>query len=88
MTDTLTVICNASPDAGWPTLRDFFARTQQKLVVGMYDFTSAHVLAGLENALSGGGGARNLSLVLDHPTRFCRCVLDTSGGQRTLSLFA
>jgi hypothetical protein len=69
VTDTLTVICNASPDAGWPTLRDFFARTQQKLVVGMYDFTSAHVLAGLENALSGGGGARNLSLVLDHPTR-------------------
>src|SRR3984893_16326672 len=69
VTDTLTVICNASPDAGWPTLRDFFAPTQQKLVVGMYDFTSAHVLAGPENALSGGGGARNLSLVLDHPTR-------------------
>src|SRR5215470_8874127 len=35
VTDTLTVICNASPDAGWPTLRDFFARTQQKLVVGL-----------------------------------------------------
>jgi hypothetical protein len=69
VTDTLTVICNASPDAGWPTLRDFFARTRQKLVAGMYDFTSVHVLAGLENALSGGGGARNLSLVLDHPTR-------------------
>ena len=69
VTDTLTVICNASPDAGWPKLRDFFARTQQKLVVGLYDFTSAHILAGLETALSNGGGARNLSLVLDHPTR-------------------
>jgi len=69
VTDTLTIICNTSPDAGWPTLRDFFARTQQKLVVGIYDFTSAHVLAGLENALLGGGSARNLSLVLDHPTR-------------------
>ena len=69
VTDTLTVICNASPDAGWPTLRDFFGRIQQKLVVGMYDFTSAHILSGLESALAGGAGARNLSLVLDHPTR-------------------
>lgn len=68
LTDTLTVICNASPDAGWPTLRDFFGRIRQKLVVGMYDFTSAHILAGLEDALAG-GGARDLSLVLDHPTR-------------------
>jgi len=69
MTETLTVICAASPDAGWPLLRDFFGRIQQKLVVGMYDFTSAHVLAGLESALSGGTGTRDLSLVLDHPTR-------------------
>ena len=69
MTETLSVICAASPDAGWPVLRDFFGRIQQKLVVGMYDFTSAHVLAGLDSALSGGAGARDLSLVLDHPTR-------------------
>ena len=54
---------------GWPVLRDFFGRIQQKLVVGMIDSTSAHVLAGLDSALSGGAGARDLSLVLDHPTR-------------------
>jgi hypothetical protein len=69
VTDTVTVICNASPDAGWPTLRDFFGRTRQKLVVGMYDFTSAHILVGLETALAEGGGRRDLSLVLDHPAR-------------------
>jgi len=65
---SLTVICVASPDAGWPALRDFFGRVQQKLVVGMYDFTSAHVLAGLEAALTP-VGPHTLSLVLDHPTR-------------------
>jgi hypothetical protein len=44
---TLSMICSASPDAGWPVLRDFFARIEQKLTVGMYDFTSAHILLGL-----------------------------------------
>jgi hypothetical protein len=67
ITDTFTIICNASPDAGWPTLKDFFGRIEKTLAVGIYDFTSAHVLAGLESALEGGG--KELSLVLDHPTR-------------------
>jgi hypothetical protein len=35
----------------------------------MYDFTSAHILSALEHALTGGGSARPLSLVLDHPAR-------------------
>ena len=69
ITDRLSVICHASPDAGWPTLKAFFERTQQKLTVGIYDFTSAHILSGLENALTSGGNTRALSLVLDHPTR-------------------
>ena len=43
---TLSVICCASPDAGWPVLRDFLGRMQQKLTVGMYDCTSAHILSG------------------------------------------
>lgn len=67
---TFSVICSASPDAGWPVLRDFLGRIQQKLTVGMYDFTSAHILSGLEQALTGAGGNRRaLSLVLDHPAR-------------------
>ncbi len=69
ITATLSVICSASPDAGWPVLRDFFGRIQQKLTVRMYDFTSAHILSGLETALSAGGNGRPLSLVLDHPAR-------------------
>jgi hypothetical protein len=69
LTDTFTVICHASPDAGFPMLKEFLGRTQQKLSVGIYDFTSAHVLASLEAALTTAGGPRALSLVLDHPTR-------------------
>jgi len=69
ITDTFTVICHASPDAGWPTLLDFFGRIEQKLTVGIYDFTSAHILNGLKGALAGQENARDLSLVLDHPVR-------------------
>jgi hypothetical protein len=69
LTDTFTVICHVSPDAGWPTLKQFLQRTQQKLSIGIYDVTSAHVLVGLETALQGPTGALPLSLVLDHPTR-------------------
>jgi hypothetical protein len=69
VTDTVTLICHASPDAGWPTLSAFLGRVEQKLSVAMYDFTSAHILAALDNALAGGGAGRALSLVLDHPTR-------------------
>jgi PLD-like domain len=66
---SLSVICCASPDAGWPVLRDFLGRIQQKLTVGMYDLTSAHILSGLERALKAGGNPRALSLVLDHPAK-------------------
>jgi hypothetical protein len=65
VTDTVTLICHASPDAGWPVLSTFLGRVEQKLSVGIYDFTSAHVLAAVDTALAG----RQLSLVLDHPTR-------------------
>lgn len=65
VTDTVTLICHASPDAGWPVLSAFLGRVEQKLSVGIYDFTSAHVLGAIDTALT----SRTLSLVLDHPTR-------------------
>jgi len=33
-----------SPDAGWPNLRDFLGATEERLVVGMYDFGAKHIL--------------------------------------------
>jgi hypothetical protein len=59
----VSVTCHASPDAGWPTLKAFLGATEQQLTVGLYDFTSAHVLAGVEQALAG----KQLDMVLDHP---------------------
>ena len=63
--DDFTIICHASPDAGWPTLSAFLAQTTERLVVGLYDFTSAHVLDAVKTDLSG----KQLDLVLDHPPR-------------------
>jgi hypothetical protein len=62
---TFKVTCHASPDAGWPTLSAFLAGTESRLTVGLYDFTSAHVLKRVESALKG----KRLDLVLDHPGR-------------------
>src|SRR5205814_7142782 len=52
-----------SPDAGWPTLKAFLDGTAGTLTVGMYDFTSAHILETIESALK----TKKLKLVLDHP---------------------
>jgi hypothetical protein len=63
--DQMTITCHASPDAGWPTLAPFLKGTRETLTVGMYDFTSAHVLDAVTAALK--GRKKHLSLVLDHP---------------------
>jgi phosphatidylserine/phosphatidylglycerophosphate/cardiolipin synthase-like enzyme len=55
----------ASPDAGWPVLRDFLTATQNTLTVGLYDFTSAHVLRTFETAAAG----KRVTFVLDHPAK-------------------
>jgi len=62
--DVFTVTCHASPDAGWPQLKSFFAGVRSRLTVGMYDFTSAHILEALQSSL---GPDKSLNLVLDHP---------------------
>jgi hypothetical protein len=58
--------CHASPDAGWPTLRAFLAGTGATLTVGMYDFTSKHILDEVNSDLL---GKRALEMVLDNPAK-------------------
>ncbi len=65
--DQMTLTCHASPDAGWPTLGPFLAATETSLTVGMYDFTSGHILEAVQAALKGKN--KELKLVLDHPPR-------------------
>jgi hypothetical protein len=60
----MTITCHASPDAGWPELQGFLAGTKDKLTVGLYDFTSAHILDAFVQSMR---GSKRLSMVLDHP---------------------
>jgi hypothetical protein len=64
ITDEFTITCHVSPDAGWLQLGPFLAGTRNRLTVGMYDFTSAHILQGLQGAMD---GRQTLNMVLDHP---------------------
>jgi phosphatidylserine/phosphatidylglycerophosphate/cardiolipin synthase-like enzyme len=63
VTATVTVQCFASPDQGWPHLEAFLNATRHTLTVGMYDFTSKHILDTANQALAG----KHVNLVLDHP---------------------
>ncbi|WP_114814488.1 phospholipase D-like domain-containing protein [Paraburkholderia kururiensis] len=66
VTAPVTLVLHASPDAGWAQLSNFLAGVRENLVVGMYDFTSAHVLTAVEAALAGG---KTMTLTLDHPAK-------------------
>ena len=55
----------ASPDAGWPALKEFLAAVTESLTIGLYDFTSAHILDWISTQLPG----KKVRLVLDHPAR-------------------
>ena len=66
ITDTFTITCHVSPDAGWLELEPFLSGVKTRLTVGMYDFTSAHILATVTKSLT---SKQTLSLVLDHPPK-------------------
>lgn len=64
--EEMTITCHVSPDAGWPMLQKFLSDVKSSLTIGMYDFTSAHILQALEGDLS---ATKGLMMVLDHPAR-------------------
>lgn len=64
VTAKMSITCHSSPDSGWTQLSKFLQGIQQQLTVGMYDFTSAHVLQAVKAGLN---NTQKLSLVLDHP---------------------
>jgi phosphatidylserine/phosphatidylglycerophosphate/cardiolipin synthase-like enzyme len=61
----ISLVLHASPDAGWDELSQFLSAVKKELVVGMYDFTSAHILTAVEAAMADG---KKLTLTLDHPS--------------------
>jgi phosphatidylserine/phosphatidylglycerophosphate/cardiolipin synthase-like enzyme len=66
ITGNFTITCHASPDAGWPTLQQYLAGVGQRLTMGLYDFTSDHILRGVEAALKGN---KQFMLTLDNPAK-------------------
>lgn len=38
----MTLLCHASPDAGWATLGKFLSAARKTLTVAMYDFGASH----------------------------------------------
>jgi hypothetical protein len=66
VTGSFTITCHASPDAGWPMLRQFLSGTKSTLSVGMYDFTSKHILDAVQNGLV---GKKDFMLTLDNPAK-------------------
>jgi phosphatidylserine/phosphatidylglycerophosphate/cardiolipin synthase-like enzyme len=61
-----TITAAASPDAGLNILEGFLGGTKKSLVIGMYDFTSASILADFKNDLK---SPKTLQMVLDNPPR-------------------
>jgi hypothetical protein len=60
--EKMSVICHVSPDAGWPTLRDFLQGTKNRLTAGVYNFTAPHIIDGVSEAMSEAPGT--LSLIM------------------------
>jgi len=57
------VTCFASPDAGWPNLEPFLRSVNDKLTVGMFEFTAPHIVSAVTATMKG----KTLNLVLDDP---------------------
>ena len=63
--EEMTLICHASPDAGWRLLRAFLEATQQNLTATMYEFTARYILDTLLAVLQ---RPKTFHFVMDHET--------------------
>lgn len=57
------LLCHASPDAGWPTLKKFLSGVNDRLTVSMYDFNADYIARDLILAAQSSGA--QIDLVLD-----------------------
>lgn len=44
ITESMKVTCSVSPDDGFPLLQSFIHDTQERITIGMYDFSAPHIL--------------------------------------------
>ncbi len=62
--EQMGVTAHASPDAGWPNLQPFLARTTKRLTIGMYEFTAPHIVNACTTSIK--PNSRHVSLVLQN----------------------
>jgi PLD-like domain/Trypsin-like peptidase domain len=62
--EQMGVTAHASPDAGWPNLQPFLARTTKQLTIGMYEFTAPHIVNACTTLIK--PNSRHVSLVLQN----------------------
>jgi PLD-like domain/Trypsin-like peptidase domain len=62
--EQMSVTAHASPDAGWPNLQPFLARTKKRLTIGMYEFTAPHIVNACATSIR--PKSRHVSLVLQN----------------------
>ncbi len=58
----MTLLCHASPDAGWATLGKFLSAARKTLTVAMYDFGAPHIVEAIEGAMARAKGPFVLNL--------------------------
>jgi hypothetical protein len=51
VTEHMKARFHVSPDAGWPTLRDFLGRVSRRLTATMFEWDAAHVTEAVANAI-------------------------------------
>jgi len=62
--EEMTVVAHAGPDAGWPILSAFLDKTEERLTVGMYEFTAPHIVEKVKAVV--GPEPRTMTLVLQN----------------------
>jgi hypothetical protein len=58
----MTLLCHASPDAGWPNLKKFLGDTGKTLTVAMYDFGAPYIFETIKGAMEKAKGPFILNL--------------------------
>lgn len=58
----MTLLCHASPDAGWPNLKKFLEVTKKTLTVAMYDFGAKYIFQSINDTMTKATGPFTLNL--------------------------
>lgn len=64
--EPMHAIFHVSPDAGFPTLREFIGRIKKRMVATMYEWEATHISDAIEAAIKAGGATASLQMVTQY----------------------